>query len=427
MFKRLLSVILVAMLVLSVPISLASAEEKTQTIRLLWWGSQTRHDLTTKMIEVFEKKYPNIKVEPEFTDWNGYWSKLATQAAGGLVPDVIQMDYQYLVQYANNGVLADLSSYIDSGVIDVSAVAPSVLESGKVWEGIYALSTGMNALVMMYRQDVLDEAGLSMPKAPKLSEYIELTKAVHEKTGRTDTTVVAFSIDTLRFHLRNMGLNLYAEDGTALGFDDPSFITNQWKQILAAQEAGYGLGVGEETAATAYDSFVKDTWIGGHWTNELNAYQSGSGCKLEMCEVPMLDDAVQPATYFKPSMFWSVSETSKAKDAAATFLNFYINDTDCYDIIGLDRAMPISDKIREYLAPKLDDTSKSTADFLDYLAAENRTTPIMKPDVAAHGEIVQLLSQYTEEVRYGMATDLEAHALAFMNEANELIKKGLSK
>ena len=108
------------------------------TLRVTWWGSQTRHDLTMAAIEKFQEKYPWITVEPEFTSWDGYWSKLATQVAGGLLPDVIQMDYQYLIQYAQSGVLADLKPYFESGTIDVSNVAESVLTSGQVGEKIYA-------------------------------------------------------------------------------------------------------------------------------------------------------------------------------------------------------------------------------------------------------------------------------------------------
>ena len=144
-----------------------------------------------------------------------------------------------------------------------------------------------------------------------------------------------------------------------------------------------------------------------------------------MSEIPWVDGAIQPATYFKPSMFWSVAETSKEKDAAVTFINFFTNDTDCFDIVGIDRAMPISSRIREYLAPKLDETSQKVAAMLDTLAAEGHTSPIMKPDVAAHGEIAALLDEYTEQVRYGLVDDLEAFAQEFMDEANALIAKSL--
>lgn len=81
--KRMLSILLAAMLlcVAMAPLATAGAEQEPVTLRVTWWGSQTRHDLTMAAIEKFEEKYPYITVEAEFTSWDGYWSKLATQVA----------------------------------------------------------------------------------------------------------------------------------------------------------------------------------------------------------------------------------------------------------------------------------------------------------------------------------------------------------
>ena len=51
-------------------------------LRVAWWGSQDRHNRTIKAIELFQKKYPNIKVTYEFAGWGDYWTKMTTQAAG---------------------------------------------------------------------------------------------------------------------------------------------------------------------------------------------------------------------------------------------------------------------------------------------------------------------------------------------------------
>ena len=78
------------------------------------------------------EKNPNVVIETEFTDWSGYWDKLATQAAGGGLPDIIQMDYSYLNQYASSNQLADLNGFIESGVIDTANISSSIIESGSV-------------------------------------------------------------------------------------------------------------------------------------------------------------------------------------------------------------------------------------------------------------------------------------------------------
>ncbi len=68
-------------------------------LRMVWWGSQDRHDRTLKVIDQYMEENPHVTISPEFTGWDGYWEKMATQAAGGNLPDIVQMDYKYLSEY----------------------------------------------------------------------------------------------------------------------------------------------------------------------------------------------------------------------------------------------------------------------------------------------------------------------------------------
>ncbi|MDY3280672.1 MAG: extracellular solute-binding protein [Eubacteriales bacterium] len=422
--KRFLSVLLVAAMICALLPTLALAEEET-TLRVMWWGSQTRHDRTMAAIAKFEEKNPGVKVDAEFTSFDEYWRKLATQVAGNQVPDVIQMGYTYLIQYANSGVLADLKPYFESGAIDVSDVAESVIASGQVDGHIYALSTGTNCLATFYRKDVADAAGVEVPMDLTYEKVIELSKTVYEKTGRTNN--IPIDLDAVRLYVRSRGMQLYNEEGTALGFDDPKYIADLWQMRVDGLKEGWILDSGSTTATTAFDNLISDCWMNQHYSNELQAYQDGNGVTLEMVMYPVVEGGTVPPAFFKPSMFWSISEKSNVKDVAARFIDFFTNDPDCFDIMGLDRAMPVSAKIREYLIPTFDDVSKRTAALLDYLGQEGKSSPIMKPDVAAHGEIMALFAEYMEQVNYGMVDDLTAFAQQFMDEANELITKSLAK
>lgn len=422
--KRFLSVLLVAAMICALLPTLALAEEET-TLRVMWWGSQTRHDRTMAAIAKFEEKNPGVKVDAEFTSFDEYWRKLATQVAGNQVPDVIQMGYTYLIQYANSGVLADLKPYFESGAIDVSDVAESVIASGQVDGHIYALSTGTNCLATFYRKDVADAAGVEVPMDLTYEKVIELSKTVYEKTGRTNN--IPIDLDAVRLYVRSRGMQLYNEEGTALGFDDPKYIADLWQMRVDGLKEGWILDSGSTTATTAFDNLISDCWMNQHYSNELQAYQDGNGVTLEMVMYPVVEGGTVPPAFFKPSMFWSISEKSNVKDVAARFIDFFTNDPDCFDIMGLDRAMPVSAKIREYLIPTFDDVSKRTAALLDYLGQEGKSSPIMKPDVAAHGEIMALFDEYMEQVNYGLVDDLTAFAQQFMDEANELITKSLAK
>ena len=399
----------------------ASGDSGKTVLNVLWWGSQTRHELTTAMLEKFEELNPDIDVVMDYSDWGGYWTKLPAQVAGGQTPDVFQMDYAYLAQYVENGVLADLTPYIEDGSLDMSNVEQSILDSGSIDGKTYAISTGTNAPVMLYRKDVTDELGIEMPMNPTMSEYCEISKQVYEATGLRDTFVTSCSADNLRFRLRNYGMNLYNEDATALGFDDPQYIVDMWQLALDSQNEGWGMKPGEETATTAFDSMINDSWSRYQNSNELQAYRDATGKDISMVMIPNTDDATASATYLKPAMFWCVGADSDVKEAAVRFIDFFANNEACYDIVGIERAVPISSAMREYVAPTLDEVSQEVVEFIDYVSQPDMASPLMNPDPDSHTEIADLLGQYSEQVRYGEISDLATTAQQFMDEANQIL------
>lgn len=402
----------------------SSGTDGKTTLTVLWWGSQTRHDLTTAMIEKFEELNQDIDVVMDYSDWGGYWTKLSAQIAGQQTPDVFQMDYAYLSQYANNGVLAELDSYVSDGSLNMGDVEQNILDSGSVNGKLYAISTGTNSPALLYRKDVLDDLGLSLPMNPTMSEYIAVSKAVYEATGLRDTFVTDCAIDVLRFRLRCHGMNLYNDDASALGFDDPKYVVDMWQLALQAQEEGWGMMPGEATAVSAFDSMVMDAWSRWQNSNELAAYRDATGKDISMCMVPRLDDAETPCQFLKPSMFWCVSADSTVKEAAVRFINFFANDTACYDIVGIERAIPISSKIREYVAPSLDEVSQEVVSYIDFVSKPGNASPLMNADPEVHSAVSELLGQYTERVRYGETTDLETAAKEFIEGANKILTEG---
>ena len=73
------------------------------------------------------------------------------------------------------------------------------------------------------------------------------------------------------------------------------------------------------------------------------------------------------------------------------------------------------------LAPTLDEVGKQVVEFVDYVSQPNMASPLMNPDPAKHSEISDLLSQYSDQVRYGEITDLPTAAQQFMDEANAIL------
>ena len=84
---------------------------QASNLRLTFWGGQARADRTYAVTDLY-KAAKGTDVEGEFLAWNDYWPKLATQTAGGNAPDVIQMDYRYIVEYAKRNAIAPLDEFV---------------------------------------------------------------------------------------------------------------------------------------------------------------------------------------------------------------------------------------------------------------------------------------------------------------------------
>ena len=122
---------------------------------MAWWGNQTRNERTQKILDMYSEENPGVTIDGQFSEFNDYWNKLATAAAGHSMPDIVQMDYKYLQQYVNINLLVDLTPYIEDGTIDTASwQTRTVPQLRQGWStGSYALRNGINAPALLGQQD----------------------------------------------------------------------------------------------------------------------------------------------------------------------------------------------------------------------------------------------------------------------------------
>ena len=142
--KKGLLVTLLVLVALILPSASAFSQDKIE-LRIAWWGSQNRHDRTIAVIEMYEELNPNIDIVYEPSGWDDHWTKLATQAAGGDLPDVIQHDYQRIQEWVGNDLLLPLDEFIESGVIDTTNIAEASLAGGRIDGALYGFNLGNNS------------------------------------------------------------------------------------------------------------------------------------------------------------------------------------------------------------------------------------------------------------------------------------------
>lgn len=119
-----------------------------------------------QMIQLFQAKYPNIKVKVETAPFNDYFTKLQTLIAGGTAPDVFELNYENFVTYAEKGLLLDLSPLMKAdSSFDPKIYYPRAMQAFSYNDMQLGLPATFSTVMLFYNKDMFDKAGVAYPTA----------------------------------------------------------------------------------------------------------------------------------------------------------------------------------------------------------------------------------------------------------------------
>lgn len=405
------------------PQDAAAAGKDPVKLRIAWWGGQSRHDYTLKVIDMYQQKNPNVKIEAEYASFDDYWKKLAPQAAANQLPDIIQMDLSYLTQYGSRNQLVDLTPYTKNGLLNVADVSPNVLSGGMVDGKLMAMNLGVNGLGMIVDMEMMKQAGVNVPLDKNwtwddMDDVGAKLKSIGKMMGGFGTHHEVF----FPYYLRTLGQKMYSADGTSLGYADDKPFIDYFKRYQKWYDNGYMLTLDKEAQkkGTAEDSEVVfgTTATSAGWSNQFLAVADLAKRPMELHPLPGPNG--NKGNFLKPSMFFSVTNNSKQKDEAVKFISFFINDIEANKLIKGDRGVPVSSKVKEALKPQL---SPNEAKVFDYVAwAEQNSSPMDPPNPIGSIEVEKLLKDTSEQILYKKMT-IEEAAAKFRKEANAILAK----
>lgn len=402
-----------------------STEENEKNLTVFWWGNQTRNERTQKILDLYAEENPGVTFDGQFADGSDYWTRLATLSAGHTMPDVIQMDYSYIRQYAENGLLVDLTPYIEDGTIDVSNVSDTILETGRVGEGIYGICNGINAPTMLYNKTLLDEAGLEIHDNMTLDEFVALCKEVYEKTGyKTSLTYGSgTSPDYLAYLLRAHDKQLYGDGAFAV--DGPEAFEEFFSLFENGVKEGWHIDpsvyVERQNASVEQDCLVYGSspetmsWCAFYHSNQLTAMQNAApeGTEIGVTTWPSANPAV--SDYLRPSQFFCVTSDSKNPETGASLINYITNSVECNNVLLGERGVPISSVVAKDISVNQTAQEQEVVRFINEVVTPNCTT-INPPAPASGSEVNDQIKTLTEQVLYGEITAKQA--------AQQLYEKG---
>jgi multiple sugar transport system substrate-binding protein len=390
------------------------------TLRFTWWGNADRADLTEKAIDLFEAKHTNIKVETSFAEFNAYFQKMATEVAGGSAPDVLQMDYRYVREYADRNVLREFGT--KGAKVDTSKMAKSLLNGGTVNGKLYSIPMGQNTQEFMYDPAAWQTAGATAPRDGWTWADLEAAATkVSQSTGNKVRGISDFGPieDWFEVWLRQQGKTLYTNDGK-IGYTAAD-VQKYWEMADKLRRSGAATQADVTSkldGSQANDPVTQKTASSGF------GYDSGLTPKTweimgrEMKITPFPSDSDNLGQYAKPSMLVSISAKSEHPKEAAQLIDFLLNDAEAGKVLGTSRGMPVNSDIRANVGGGLTGPPKVAFEFETAVLPKLKDAPPPPPKGA--GAVKTAFQRTYDDVMFQRSA-IPAAAEKFMNEAKQAL------
>jgi multiple sugar transport system substrate-binding protein len=252
-------------------------------LRMGWWGNDDRAARTQKVIELFQKAYPEIKVTGEPNGGTAdHFKIIDTQLAGNNAPDLIQFggnypDYQQYLEpldgYLGKQLLIDTPERFDQ-----TALIPATRDD-KLW----VVSLGTNTPVLAYNKTMIEAAGAALPKDNLTwDELIAYGKDLKAKLPNGIAPFVDNSTNQanyLSYFYRQQGSPLWTSDEGGKSYAKVES-AKKWLQMWADMRAEGLIPDADTTAAYAETGADSSALVAGKaaigllWSNQIAAYQA---------------------------------------------------------------------------------------------------------------------------------------------------------
>ena len=413
---RLIATILALVFMLSV-VSVASAESDEQiTLRVSWWGAETRHKATLAAMERYMELNPNIKLVGEYSDWGGHYDKLITQIASGTAPDIMQINMRWYYDFVEgyNAVvdMKTLDEYISFDMFD-----PDFLETYCTYNGVLlGMPLGVTGVCFLYNKDFFAEHNIPEDTVWTWDNLLEIGQRVHEENPDhylyVCETPEMWSLQRC-FVKQRLGDQMISDD-YELNVT-PDILIEAMQYSKAMQD----LGVTEpfETAILYTDvSNENPKWINGElgmqlkYITHLNRYQDGLDLNYGVACTPVYDGMLDSGVVIDTGNLFGINSKCQHVEEAAKFINWFTTDKEAILILQEQR----STQPTEYGRQVLDEANLTNPLNTEAVGiALANASAIVDNAVSQNQELESIWNNYIEKVMFNILTPEEAGQMMY--------------
>ncbi len=283
-----------------------------------------------QLIENFRAANPDITVTMTHFPYADYRTKVAAAIPAGEGPDVVQLFYGWLNDYAEAELIQPLpADTFPAATIDEEFFP--MVQAMKEGDQYWALPTAVRSLALFYNERLMEEAGVEPPTT--IEEMFAAAKAMTKRDGAGNLTQVGITAGmTAQDHhwwreglIRQQGGEPYLNDYTTVNYNTEAGLAalELYTSMFTGEDAVTAIGFMDEPQA-AFKAGRAGMHIDGSF--RIGSLNKTRGLKWGVTELPATADGTR-SNY---SSYWVNAITTKAEgekyDAAVKFMQYITSD-----------------------------------------------------------------------------------------------------
>ena len=311
------------------------------------WGFDNADEVGTSRLDYAEKQLSDVDITIDATAFDA--QKFTTRVASGNVPDIVQMDRQFVGTYAAQGLIIPLDEcFAAHGVDPEEQYYESVIDDVSWDDKIWAVPQFYQPPAIMLNKRVMDAAGVTNEDidTSKPDVLLAAIEKMYKESGGNPSLIGFDSVGVSQAGLWMLGYGgrLMDDDGVP-ALDDPknAEAIDYLKQLFNAQ-GGYAkyksftdsfdtFGDNNPYVADQVGAQVNQQW----YVNVLTPYVD----QVDIQAVPFLDMEGEPFTVASGGSFVIPAGAKNADAACAWAVN--LTSEDAWMEAGKARAAKIAD------------------------------------------------------------------------------------
>lgn len=386
----------------------APVESGPVELSVFWYGDATRAALTERVLRLYSDRNPRVGFRITWQGVNGYHDRLATQAAGGNAPDLIQLDDAVLAEYAQREILLDLTPYVADHRLDLRTLPAGLARYGQVDARTVGVAAGQTAAAVVVNRALLRRLRLPEPAAGiSWTAYVDWAADVTRASGGRVAGTMDPSGDyrALWLWLRSGGSDFYR--GRDLGFTRDQLLRwfELWQHARGERATPSAALIDQaESGDPARQLVVTGAAAASFaWSHQFPELQRLARDELTLVPFP----GPPAAQWARASMYWTAFRGTRYPGTVVDVLNFLTTDREAGTILAHERGLNPSLAVRRYAETSITDPlQKRAATFAGTLV--DQLGPAPSPPPKGHPKVHELLLAAAESIRAGRASTLQA-------------------